>query len=95
MVPLIDKSKPREAIQIFPIAATFISSCVWHGYYGGYYLAFISFIMMIATCRMLYRTQLFVWIDGMIPTMIAPPLKCCIGQGLLSYFCFAFCMKLY
>ena len=39
----IDRSAPRGKMQILPIAMTFLISALIHGFYVGYYLAFLGF----------------------------------------------------
>lgn len=34
--------KDKKGIQIIPILTTFVVSAIWHGFYPGYYLFFIS-----------------------------------------------------
>lgn len=34
--------KDKKGIQIVPILSTFVVSAIWHGFYPGYYLFFIS-----------------------------------------------------
>ena len=94
MVPLIDKSQPRDVIQVLPIVVTFMTSSAWHGYYGGYYLTMFGYALLIVTCKFWYRTQLFATLDSLMPSMLAPFIRCFIGQGLGTYFSFAFCYKL-
>lgn len=40
-----------ERVSFSPVAMTFLCSAVWHGFYGGYYLSFMSAAFIIQSAR--------------------------------------------
>lgn len=55
---LIDRSKPKGAIQILPLMAVFFASAYWHGFFFGYYSFFIGLGMLDIAWKMVARTAL-------------------------------------
>ena len=58
MIPLLDRSKPKNATQIFPVFITFLTSALWHGFYFGYYGTFIGFALAVVMWKMFGATKL-------------------------------------
>lgn len=56
MIPLLDRSKPKNAVQLFPIVATFMISALWHGFYVGYYGAFAGFALISVMAKVFEGT---------------------------------------
>jgi len=44
-----------ERVPFSPVAMTFLCSAVWHGFYGGYYLSFMSAAFIIQSARTIRR----------------------------------------
>ena len=55
---LVDRSLPRHALQIKPLAAVFITSAYWHGFYFGYYAFFSGICLLDIAWKTVPRTKL-------------------------------------
>ena len=77
--PMIDKSLPKDAIQVVPIAGTLIICGAWHGFYIGYQMMFMSSALFAIALKFWYRTELFATIDSSVPWVILKPFKMLIG----------------
>ena len=54
--PMIDKSLPKDTIQVIPIAGTLIICGAWHGFYIGYQMMFMSSALFAIALKFWYRT---------------------------------------
>ena len=52
LLRLIDKSKPRHVIQVFPVAMACFMSAFWHGFYFGFYGFFSGLVLINVTWKM-------------------------------------------
>ena len=55
---LVDRSLPRHVLQIKPLAAVFITSAYWHGFYFGYYAFFSGVFLLDIAWKTVPRTKL-------------------------------------
>ncbi len=46
-----------EKYQNYKTVATFMLSAVWHGFYPGYYLCFVTAALLVSAARSVSRTQ--------------------------------------
>ncbi len=58
LLRLMDKSKPRHAIQTMPIVMTFLVSAIWHGFYFSFYGYMSGFLLVIISFKMAQKTAL-------------------------------------
>ncbi len=42
MLRLMDRSKPRGQMQVYPMVMTFLASAVWHGIEPGFFVFFMG-----------------------------------------------------
>ena len=64
---LIDRSLPREALQVIPFAATFIFSAVWHGIDLGYFAFFIFLCFNALIAKLFSKTKVAAAIMKVVP----------------------------
>jgi len=56
MLRLMDRSKPRNQMQVGPMLITFIVSAAWHGMELGFFVMFIGFGIMEYAIKLSEKT---------------------------------------
>ena len=70
MMRNLDRSVPRGKTQPFPIAMTFLVSALIHGFYVGYYLAFLGFGLLDFNFKLAEQTALVQYLRKKLPGFI-------------------------
>jgi len=55
-------NRNKKGVQIVPIISTFVVSAIWHGFYPGYYMFFISSGLMDYSFKL--GSKLWILFDG-------------------------------
>lgn len=86
LLRLMDRTKPRGAMQVFPLIATFVISAYWHGFFFGYYSFFIGLGLMDIAWKVVPKTQIAQTIAEIVPNPIMRVFNWYICHFALSYF---------
>jgi len=81
-----------ERVKSFPVSMTFLISALWHGFYPGYYLAFMSGALMTIAAREIRRNiRPFFMIDEKTPkpSKIVYDFVCWFGTINSLNYCFS------
>ena len=89
LIRLMDKSKPRNAIQVIPILMTLFMSAFWHGFYFGFYAFFFGLGLMNFAWKLVQNTALAHRVLETVPYTIIRVLDWMLNFGCISYFSLA------
>ena len=73
LLRLIDRTKPRSHLQVWPILATFLVSAIWHGIYFGYFAFFSGSALADITWKVVSKVAVAQKIRAMIPDAVFVP----------------------
>ena len=63
----MDRSKPRNVMQVKPLLMTFMFSALFHGFYAGYYLIFAGGFLYELSYKVFGNTALVAPISKKLP----------------------------
>ena len=67
---LLDRTKPRHVIQIWPVASVFIASSVWHGPELGFAVFFLTLFLNSIIAKFFEKTKLAAQINRVVPRYV-------------------------
>ena len=95
MVRLLDKTKPKGQVQVLPLAAVFITSAYWHGFYFGYYAFFTGVFLMDLAWKTVPKTQLAQSALRVLPQPVVFFVNWYLCFCAISYFGMPYCFYLF
>ena len=92
MLRFVDRTVPKEKLQLAPILKTFTVSALFHGYYHGYYSFFVGLFLADIAWKVISGTALAAYCQRVLPARLCNII--CIGatQLELRYFSTPFFM---
>ena len=75
MLRLMDRSKPRNQMQVGPMIITFVVSAAWHGLELGFFVMFIGFAFMEYAVKTSEKTKVAQFVMNNVPFAVYQPFK--------------------